>query len=74
MSLLRPALALALFLAFVNVGCSAATKAAARDPQKCERDPDCVRKQGKSNDCATACSDNYDCMDRCQQVQHGTSP
>ncbi|MFO0669821.1 MAG: hypothetical protein U0235_09375 [Polyangiaceae bacterium] len=55
-------------------GCGEVQKAAAKDPMKCERDPDCVQKSGKSKDCATQCADNIDCMQRCQQIQRGTSP
>ncbi len=50
------------------MGCGAVETAAANDPQKCERDPKCQNKKGKYNDCATACVDNIECMDRCQQV------
>ena len=49
-------------------GCGAVEKAAANDPVKCERDPKCQTKQGNSRDCATACSDNIECMERCQQI------
>ncbi len=48
--------------------CGAVERAAANDPVKCERDPNCASKQGKSRDCATACSDNIECMERCQQI------
>ena len=47
--------------------CATVEKAAAKDPQKCERDPDCAAKQGKARDCSTSCSDNIECMERCQQ-------
>ena len=54
------------------IACSAACgpmeRSAAKDPRKCELDPNCARKPGNFNDCATACSDNIDCMDRCHQV------
>lgn len=48
--------------------CGAVERAAANDPVKCERDPNCASKQGKSRDCATSCSDNIECMERCQQI------
>jgi hypothetical protein len=63
-----------LALALACAGCAAAEKAAAKDPVKCERDPSCITKQGKSRDCATQCADNIDCMERCQQVQRGANP
>ncbi|WP_394822038.1 hypothetical protein [Pendulispora albinea] len=50
------------------VGCKTLEHGAAKDPQKCERDPGCTSKQEKSKDCATACADNIECMERCQQV------
>lgn len=54
--------------------CAAAEKAAAQDPQKCERDPKCNHKQDKSQDCITACSDNIDCISRCDQVNEPNKP
>lgn len=64
----------ALSLVVTSAACGEVQKAAAKDPVKCERDPDCVQKSGKSKDCATQCADNIDCMERCQQIQRGTSP
>lgn len=64
----------ALMLVLAASGCAEAQKAAAKDPQKCERDPECTSKQGKNRDCATACADNIDCMKRCEQVQRGSQP
>lgn len=58
----------------LGLGCGAAQRAAARDPIKCERDPGCMNKQGRNRDCSTACSDNIDCMERCQQIQRGVNP
>jgi hypothetical protein len=48
--------------------CGPLERSAAKDPRKCELDPNCTRKPGNYNDCATACSDSIDCMDRCRQV------
>lgn len=48
--------------------CATLEKSAAKDPQKCERDPECAGKQGKARDCSTACVDNIECMERCQQI------
>ncbi len=60
---------LALFaLVSLVAACGAAQKAAARDPQKCERDPNCADKQDKSKDCITQCVDDIACIDRCRQV------
>jgi hypothetical protein len=63
-----------LVLAALPLGCAAAERAAAKDPQKCERDPECVQKQGKSRDCITACADNIDCIQRCEQIQKRSGP
>jgi len=51
-----------------GMGCRTVEHGAAKDPQRCERDPSCTKKQDKSRDCATACVDNIDCMERCQQI------
>lgn len=64
---MRALLAVPLALALAS-GCNAVERAAANDPQKCERNPNCASKQGNSRDCATACADNIECMERCQQV------
>ena len=50
------------------LGCSTVKAAAAKDPQKCERDPNCASHQDKSHDCYTACVDDIACVDRCRQV------
>ncbi|CAN5677062.1 hypothetical protein BH09MYX1_BH09MYX1_35660 [soil metagenome] len=63
----RSRLALVLVLVLVP-GCAAVERAAANDPQKCERNPKCESKQGNSRDCATSCADNIECMERCQQI------
>ena len=55
-------------LGFGLMGCRAAQRAAANDPQRCERDPKCNGHQDKSRDCITACSDDIACIDRCRQV------
>jgi hypothetical protein len=49
-------------------GCGAIERGAARDPRKCELDPNCANKPANVNDCATSCADNIQCMDRCHQV------
>jgi hypothetical protein len=51
------------------VACSGLEKAAAKDPMRCERDPKCASHQEKTRDCATQCSDNPACIDRCRQGQ-----
>jgi hypothetical protein len=56
------------FAAIASSACTTMQNAAAKDPQKCERDPKCNHRSDKSQDCITACSDNYDCMQRCDQV------
>ena len=52
-----------------SLACSAVQKAAAEDPQRCERDPKCTSKHDKSRDCSTSCSDDIDCMRRCEEIQ-----
>jgi len=65
----RPAgFVVSMVLCAVVAGCGPIEKGAARDPRKCELDPNCARRPGNNQDCATACSDNADCMDRCHQV------
>jgi len=65
---MRPSL-LALALCLVaSVGCRTIERGAANDPRKCELDPKCAHKAGNYNDCATSCSDDIQCMDRCRQV------
>jgi hypothetical protein len=54
-----------------SAGCGAIERAAAKDPQKCERDPTCVKKRGRSNDCNTQCADNPACVDRCREIELG---
>jgi hypothetical protein len=53
-------------------GCAAAERAAQKDPMKCERDPKCESKRGRTQDCSLQCSDDPACMDRCEQFQAGT--
>ena len=60
--------ACALLAAACGVACSSMQKAAAQDPQRCERDPKCKGHQDKSRDCVTACVDDPACIDRCRQV------
>jgi hypothetical protein len=51
------------------IGCGSFTRAQAKDPQRCERDPKCARKRGKSNDCSTQCSDDPVCEQRCREFE-----
>ncbi len=55
--------------AFVLAGCAASQRAAQEDPMRCERDPKCESKRGRTADCSMQCSDDPACMDRCEQVQ-----
>jgi hypothetical protein len=50
--------------------CSIFTKAAAKDPMTCERDPSCAKYKGSYIDCTKQCSDNPECVDRCKSVQN----
>jgi hypothetical protein len=56
-------------LACAAVACAASQRAAAKDPMKCERDPSCANHLEKTRDCATQCSDDPACMDRCREGQ-----
>jgi hypothetical protein len=49
--------------------CGAAEKAAKEDPMKCERDPKCDKKRGRTQDCSMQCADDPACVERCEQVQ-----
>ena len=51
--------------------CKATTAAAKEDPMKCERDPKCDKKRGRTQDCSMQCSDDPACVERCEQVQQG---
>ena len=53
------------------VGCAHVERAAAKDPQRCERDPKC-QSRDRANDCTTQCVDDPACMDRCQQFNQQT--
>ncbi len=66
-------LAIAL-VAFAGAGCGTLERAAAKDPQRCERDPNCDRRRDKSFDCSTQCSYDPECERRCREVemQNGT--
>lgn len=55
-----------------SVGCQAAQRAAKDDPMKCERDPKCDSKRGRTADCSRQCNDDPACMARCEQVQAPT--
>jgi hypothetical protein len=59
-------------LGAMSLGCGAAENAAARDPMKCERDPNCSRGRASYADCTKQCVDDPACTDRCGQVQKQT--
>ncbi|MDF2692087.1 MAG: hypothetical protein K0S65_470 [Labilithrix sp.] len=54
---------------FALGACNAAQRAAREDPMKCERDPKCDKKRGRTADCSMQCSDDPACMERCEQIQ-----
>jgi hypothetical protein len=56
-------------LAATALSCSAAQKAARDDPMRCERDPECEKKRGRTADCSMQCSDDPACVERCEQIQ-----
>jgi hypothetical protein len=51
--------------------CASMQAAAARDPLRCERDPNCKNHQ-RVFDCNTQCADDPACLDRCNEVQEQT--
>lgn len=53
--------------------CGAAEKAAKEDPMKCERDPKCEKKRGRTQDCSSQCNDDPACLERCEQIQRPNS-
>ncbi len=57
--------------ALLLVSCKTLEASAAKDPVKCERDPNCQKRFDKSRDCATQCADDTECMKRCESIQHG---
>jgi hypothetical protein len=65
----RVVVGLALALAMGGPACKSMQKAAQEDPLKCERDPKCDKKRGRTADCSRQCNDDPACMDRCEQVQ-----
>lgn len=56
-------------VALAGGGCKSLEKSAHEDPLKCERDPKCDKKRGRTMDCSRQCNDDPACMDRCEQVQ-----
>ena len=67
-----PLLMLLLVLGLGLAACKTMEKAAREDPLKCERDPKCDKKRGRTQDCSMQCNDDPACMDRCEQVQAPT--
>ena len=65
------AFALFPFVLVALASCTTLQKAAAEDPMKCERDPKCEKKRGRTADCSMQCSDDPACVERCEQVQYG---
>lgn len=57
-------------LVLVIGGCGSMEKAAAKDPRKCEHDPQCGHLE-KSRDCSTQCADDAECMKRCEMIRGG---
>jgi hypothetical protein len=70
---MRPLLlAVALAVSAFGAGaCASVRAAAANDPQKCERDPNCKNHQ-RSFDCSTQCTDDPACVERCSEIQQQT--
>lgn len=62
----------ALFFGALLGACNSMQKAAHEDPMRCERDPKCESRRGRTADCSMQCSDDPACVERCEQVQQGT--
>jgi hypothetical protein len=43
-------------------------RTAAKDPMRCERDPECLHLS-KAYDCPSQCVDDIECIKRCEQVR-----
>ena len=63
------ACAAACSLAGALPACKSLEKSASEDPMKCERDPKCEKKRGRTMDCSRQCNDDPACVERCQQIQ-----
>jgi len=50
-------------------GCAATERAAAQDPMRCERDPNCSKGRSTYVDCSRQCNDDPECTDRCREMQ-----
>jgi len=61
-----------LVLAWSALSCGATVEnAAAKDPMKCERNPECAKGRGRYVDCTSQCVDDPECVSRCKDVQRG---
>lgn len=63
------ALLVAVLLATAGTACNTLEKSAREDPMKCERDPKCEKKRGRTQDCSMQCSDDPACVERCEMIQ-----
>jgi len=55
-------------LAPMAAGCRTLRAAAAKDPMRCERDPECLHRS-KADDCPSQCVDDIECIKRCEMVR-----
>ncbi len=60
-------------LGLLLAACGSMQRAAQEDPMKCERDPKCEKKRGRTMDCSRQCNDDPACVERCEIVQKGNS-
>ena len=65
----RAVLVCLLVIVHAELACGPVQKAAASDPQKCERDPNCASKNSRAKDCSMQCVDNIECMRTCEEMQ-----
>jgi hypothetical protein len=65
---MRPLLVLLFASSILASGCRTLQSAAAKDPMRCERDPECLHKS-KAYDCPSQCVDDIECIKRCEMVR-----
>ncbi|HEY2511681.1 MAG TPA: hypothetical protein VGI39_12520 [Polyangiaceae bacterium] len=68
---MRCLVAVLLFSSSQLVACHASQAAAAKDPLRCERDPNCAKHE-RAFDCSAQCVDDSACVERCNEIQQQT--
>lgn len=68
---MRCLVAVLLMSSSLLVACGASRAAAAKDPLKCERNPNCAKHE-RAFDCSAQCADDSACVERCNEIQQQT--